>query len=90
VYYTDRYGPITKVQFVVGKRLLVQGKGAELEQSLGVEPSQILVELRIGSRAYCLSFGGDHRQFDAQSKLLRSEAAAPAACPDKAVAGDAP
>ncbi|HXJ36653.1 MAG TPA: right-handed parallel beta-helix repeat-containing protein [Candidatus Eisenbacteria bacterium] len=90
VYYADRYGPITKVQFVVGKRLLVQGKGAELEQSLAVEPSQILVELRIGSRSYCLSFGGDHRQFDAQSKLLRSEAAAPAACPDKAVAGDAP
>jgi hypothetical protein len=89
VYYADKNGPITKVQFEAGKRLLVQGKGAELEQSLGAEPSQVLVTLRIGSRLYCLAFGGTHKEFARKSKLHRTGSEAPATCPAKDVGGSA-
>ncbi len=81
VRYQDADGPINQVRFEVGKRLVVEGKGPELEQSLNREPTLVEVELRIGSRAFCLEFGGEQRQFASRRKLRRTKAKPPQRCP---------
>ena len=81
VRYGKPVGPITQVRLEAGKRLLLQGRGPELEQSLGQEPTVIEVELRIGPRVYCLAFGGEERQFARNKKLRRIRSARPATCP---------
>lgn len=83
VRYTDETGAIESVKFETGKRLVVTGEGAELDQSLDREPALVKVELRIGSRAFCLVFGGKERHFAAGTRLLRRRAQRPAACPEE-------
>jgi hypothetical protein len=84
VLYVHPAGPITKIRFEVGKRLLILGKGVLLRQSLGLVPEAIDVELAIGSRLYCLSFGGSRQLFEPRRKLLRSSAGRPSECSDGA------
>lgn len=81
VRFKNAGGPITKITLKAGKQLQVQGKGTALEQSLGAEPDEVRVELRIGTRRYCLAFGGTSSTFTAGKTLNRKSAAAPAACP---------
>ncbi len=80
IAYADSHGAINTVRFVVGKRLLVRGSGAALGATLGHEPTSVLVRLRIGSRLYCLAFGGSRKAFQANRKLLRTKSAPPATC----------
>jgi len=81
VFYRARGGPVSKVRFVAGKKLLLVGKSPDLQQTLGSEPSQIQVELRIGARRYCLVFGGDRKQFIPDARLILTNAPRPTACP---------
>jgi hypothetical protein len=81
VRYKSKSGPITKVLFKVGKRLVVKGKGEELVQRLADEPVVVRAELWIGGRRFCLEFGGEKRTFTPGKKLLRKNASAPGACP---------
>lgn len=82
VRYTDEAGAIESVMFETAKRLVVTGEGAELDESLDREPAVVKVELRIGSRAFCLVFGGKERHFAAGTRLLRRKAERPAVCPE--------
>jgi len=80
IQYRHPAGPITKIRFEVGRRLLILGEGVLLQQSLGLVPEAIEVELAIGSRLYCFSFGGARQLFEPTRKLLRAGATRPIAC----------
>ena len=81
VRFKDKAGPITKVTLKAGKQLQVAGKGAALQHSLALEPDLVRLELRIGTRRYCLEFGGTESDFTASKQLRRKDAGRPAACP---------
>lgn len=74
-------GPITKVKLRAGKLLQVLGKGAALQHSLALEPDLVRVELCVGTRCYCLEFGGTERSFTASKSLRRKDAGPPLDCP---------
>jgi hypothetical protein len=79
--FKARGGPITKVTLKAGKRLQILGKGAALQQSLALEPDLVLLELRVGTRRYCLAFGGTEKKFTTSKSLLRKDAGRPVGCP---------
>ena len=81
VRFKAKGGPITKVTLSAGKQLQVLGKGAALQHSLLLEPDFVRVELRVGTRRYCLEFGGTEKGFTAGKSLERKDAARPADCP---------
>jgi hypothetical protein len=82
VRYRNESSAIELVRFEVGKRLVVQGDGINLDQSLAREPSVVEVELRIGPREFCLAFGGERKQFAPRKRLRRMRAGRPATCPE--------
>jgi hypothetical protein len=59
----------------------VIGTGPELQQSLGVEPDTVQVELMLGQYVYMLEFGGEQQQFQSGQKLLRKQSSRPSICP---------
>jgi len=82
VRYSDEASAIEEVRFETGKRLVVVGEGPDLDQSLDQEPVVVEVELRIGTRVFCLAFGGERRVFAARKKLHRRRAERPPTCPE--------
>jgi hypothetical protein len=79
--FADANGPINKITLSAGKQLRVAGKGAGLDQTLGGEPDVIEIVLSVGTRRYCVVFGGSERSFTAGKSLSRKNAPSPAACP---------
>ena len=73
-------GPVTAVLVKRGVLVKVAGTGAGLGHSLGGNPDPVAVILQIGSRKYCVSFGGTVT-FDAGKKYLAKDAPVPGACP---------
>jgi len=69
-----------KVFVRTAKKLQVLGKGAGLGHDLTLDPDPVGVELTIGARRYCLSFGGDAPRFRDGKKYLAKHAPAPIAC----------
>ncbi len=71
--------PFTNVLVKSGKIKLV-GKGKKLKHSLGADPDPVDVVLRLGSRKYCMRFGGKTR-FKPEKSFLARKAPADSACP---------
>jgi hypothetical protein len=63
--------------------LKVKGKGAALGHNLLVQPNSVGVVLTIGTRTFCLGFGGEQK-FKENKKLLAKNAAIPSGCPGAA------
>ena len=80
--------PIKNLQIKAGKLIKVKAKGAALGHALTSQPDSVGVVLTIGSRTYCLGFGGDQK-FTESKKLLAKNASAPSACPGAAAAPSA-
>jgi hypothetical protein len=80
VRYKNKSGPVRVVVIKSGKRLLVKGKGEGLGHSLASEPDVVQVELQLGTRHFCLEFGGSG-PFKAGKKLLRRKAPVASGCP---------
>lgn len=73
-------GPITRA-LVVGRKLLkVAGMGLALEHRIGdTAPGPVAVELSLGSRSYCLEFGG-REKFKPGRRLVRTHGARATTC----------
>jgi hypothetical protein len=71
-------GAVRKIVFRPG-RLDVRGEGTNLVQTLFTDPGAVQVVLQLGSRQWCLEFGGT---FDVRSarKLRAHDAPAPLGC----------
>ncbi len=81
--YVDRRGangPLRSIELRAGKRLAGSGKGASLVLDLGTHPAPVGVVLQLGTRRYCMTFGGT-ATFKAGKRFSASNALAPAACP---------
>jgi hypothetical protein len=78
--FVDKVIPPIKGVTVAPHHLKVAGKGQTLYLTLSSDPRPVRVVLRLGSKRYCLEFGGtgkfaQNRSFSAKNAL------APAACP---------
>jgi glucose/arabinose dehydrogenase len=73
-------GPITTAQVRKGRLVKASGKGAGLGHTLATDPSPVDILLTIGTRQYCLQFGGTEK-FKAGKLLSAKSASAPSACP---------
>ncbi|HZR83776.1 MAG TPA: hypothetical protein VFD92_21955 [Candidatus Binatia bacterium] len=51
-------GPIAAASVTPGKLLRISGKGAGLSHELKADPSPLNIELSVGAKRFCLSFGG--------------------------------
>jgi hypothetical protein len=71
--------PIRSVLVKPGGTLKVVAKGPELGHTLGSDPTPVWAILTLGSRRYCVRFGGT-ATFKEGKKLLAKDAAAPASC----------
>jgi glucose/arabinose dehydrogenase len=52
------HGPIKAVTLKTGKLLKASGKGSGLGHALSTNPDPVAVVLQLGTKQYCLSFGG--------------------------------
>lgn len=73
-------GPIKLILVKAGKLVKIIGKGAQLQQSLALDPQPVNVVLTTGAARYCMSFGGTPT-FTAGKRFLATNAPAPAVCP---------
>ena len=73
-------GPIKLILVKAGKLVKIIGKGAELRQSLALDPQPVNVVLTTGAARYCMSFGGTPT-FTAGKRFLATNAPAPTVCP---------
>jgi glucose/arabinose dehydrogenase len=81
--YKDRFladGPVKKAIVKAGKLVKASGKGAGLGHALGSDPNPVEVELTIGTRRFCASFGGT-TTFTADKRFRAKTAPRPAGCP---------
>jgi hypothetical protein len=73
-------GPIKLILVKAGKLVKVVGKGAQLQQSLTLDPQPVNVVLTTGAARYCMSFGGTPT-FTAGKRFLATSAPPPTVCP---------
>jgi len=78
--YRDPSGPIALVRFESRRRLLVIGAGPLLHQDLEADPAVIEVDLQLGTRRYCVAFGGKRQIFESKRRIVRASASRPRAC----------
>ena len=81
--YKDRSlasGPIKLVQVKTGKLVKASGKGAALGFSLAGNPEPVDVVLTIGTRSYCMHFGGE-QTFKARKRFVAKDAPTAPSCP---------
>ena len=80
--YKDKLGaagPVTSAQVKTGKFFKAAGKGVALGHTLATDPSPVDVVLTVGTRQYCVHFGGVEK-FKV-GKLSAKDAPAAGACP---------
>lgn len=77
--WKSKVGPVKRIAVQRGKQIKVKGKGA-LGHELAADPGPVDVVLQIGSRRYCMRFGGTTK-FTAGKRFLAKDAGAPADCP---------
>jgi hypothetical protein len=78
-YRLREAGPIRSLVVLPGTRLELHARGRDLGIELDTNPDPVLIELRLGSQAYCASLGGDVT-FKASRRYLAHDAPAPATC----------
>ena len=76
----DGSDAITKVILKAGKQLVVKGKGSALVHTLAADPESVDVILIVGTRRYCMRFGGQVTFKEGKSWVAKN-AVAPGACP---------
>jgi hypothetical protein len=75
-------GPINGVQITGGKLFKAAGKGPGLLHELGESaPDAVGIVLELGTRRYCLSFGGEAKYNPQKLQLAAKNAPAPTECP---------
>jgi hypothetical protein len=72
-------GPIKTGLLKAGKLLKLAGAGADLVHTLGHDPAQVVVVVRLGARRYCFRFGGSVKS-TAGKQWTAMNAPAPEAC----------
>ncbi len=72
-------GPIRSVTIKSGGLVRIVGSGADLTLSLQSNPNPVAVDVTIGTRRYCMRFGGD-ATFKAGRRFSAHAAPAPAQC----------
>jgi hypothetical protein len=77
-----RAGPVTAVTIRSGKAIAIAGKGINLGATLAAEPDGVDIVLDLGTRRYCMRFGGTTRFRPARFFGARN-APPPAACPEE-------
>lgn len=79
--WKSRTSPVRLVLVKKGTLLKARAAGADVGFDLNDNPDPVTVEVTIGSRRYCLEFGGDSSSFKEGKKYLVRKAHAPTACP---------
>jgi hypothetical protein len=82
-YKFKKGDPVKSLQIKADKLISIKAKGAALGHALPVQPDSVGVVVTIGSRTYCLGFGGDQK-FKENKKLLAKNASPPSGCPGAA------
>jgi hypothetical protein len=82
-YKFKKGDPIKSVLLKNGKMAKIKGKGAGLGHNLATQPNSVGVVLTIGTRTFCLGFGGEEK-FKENKKLLAKNAPIPNGCPGAA------
>ena len=74
-------GPVKSAQVKTQKLIKASGKGSALDLALGAtSPDPVTVELSIGARRYCATFGGEIK-FTASKSFSAKLAPTPSSCP---------
>jgi hypothetical protein len=79
--WRSRTAPITTMVVKPGRSIRVAGKGSALGHDLNDDPTPVAVALTLGSRKFCLAFGGSTTEFFVDRRYVAKLAPAPAACP---------
>lgn len=79
--WKSKTSPVDLVLVKAGKLLKVKASGPDVGFDLDDDPDPVTVEVTIGSRRYCLEFGGDPVSFKAEKKYVAKKPLAPGACP---------
>ena len=72
-------GPIKSVTLKTGKLIKAGGKGSGLGHGLAANPDPVAVVLRLGTKEYCLSYGGT-ASFRAGERYIAKDAPPPLGC----------
>jgi hypothetical protein len=79
--WKSKTSPVRLVLVKAGKLLKVKARGADVGFDLDNDPNPVTVEVTIGTRRYCVEFGGVDPSFKEGKKYLAKKAPAPGACP---------
>jgi glucose/arabinose dehydrogenase len=79
-YKTTGGSAVTSVKIKNGKTVKIQGAGSSLPHTLTSNPAPVSIDLRIASKHYCATFGGE-TTFSAGKKFVAKKAAPAAECP---------